>query len=85
MRLRQKNGRLEPPVFAFAHHPLYVLVRDLQVIEQHPFKLVATIRVLGHLPNPVQRQCRVPVSDRIAKRRRPSEVSMGELVNLAHA
>lgn len=49
-------GRLQPPVLAFPHHPLHVLLRDFQILEQHAFELVGAIWVLGHLPEPVQSQ-----------------------------
>jgi hypothetical protein len=85
MRLCEKRRRLQSPVFAFSHHPLAVLLRDLQILQQHAFKLVAAIRVLGHLPNPVQGQGHVSLLDRLAKRGRSSKVSVRQLFNLAHA
>jgi hypothetical protein len=60
-------------------------MRDLQILQQHAFKLVATIRVLGHLPKPVQSQGHVSLLDRFAKRCRPSKISMRQLFNLAYA
>jgi hypothetical protein len=85
MRLRKKRGRLQTPVFAFPHHPLDVLMRDLQILQQHAFKLVGAIRVLGYLPKPVQSQSYVPLLDGFAKRCRPSKISMRQLLNLTHA
>jgi len=68
MRLRQKRWRLQPSVFTFPHHPLHVLLRDLQILQQHAFKLVAALRVLGYLSNPVQGQGHVSLMDRLARR-----------------
>jgi len=84
MRLREKRGRLQPPVCALPHHPLHVLVRDLQILQQHAFKLVAALRVLGYLSNPVQGQGHVSLMDRLAKRCGPSEIPLRQLVNLPH-
>jgi hypothetical protein len=66
MRLREKRRRLQPPVLAFPHHPLDVLLCDLQILEQHAFELVGAIRGLGHLPEPVQSQRHMSVPDRLA-------------------
>ena len=85
MRLRQKRPSLQAPVFALAHDALHVLVRDLQVLQQHPFKLGRALRVLGHLAHPVQNQRRVSFADCFAKRCRPSKISMGQLFDLPHA
>jgi hypothetical protein len=85
MRLREKRRRLQSPILTFPHHPLDVLLRDLQILEQHAFELVGTIRVLGHLPEPVQRHRHVPLPDGFAKRRRPAKIAMRQLFNLAHA
>ena len=85
MRLREKRGRLQPPVLAFPHHPLHVLVRDLQILQQHAFELVGAIRVFGHLPKPVQSQGHVSLLDGFAKRGRPSKISVRQLFDLAHA
>ena len=85
MRLREKRRRLQPPVFAFPHHPLHVLLRDLQILQQHAFELVGAIRVLGHLPEPVQSQGHVALLDGLAKGSRPSKVAVRQLFNLAHA
>src|SRR5437016_7586295 len=84
MSLCIKGWGLQPPVFAFAHHPLHVLLRDLQVFEQHPFKLVAAVRVLRHLPHPFQGQPDATVENRFAKRLRPAKVALGQLFDLAH-
>jgi hypothetical protein len=35
-----KGGSLQPPILAFAHHSLHVFLRDFQVLQQHPLKLV---------------------------------------------
>ena len=85
MRLREKRGRFQPPVLAFPHDPLDVLLRDLQILQQHAFELVGAIRVLRHLPKPIQSQGHVSLPDRFAKRSRPSKVSVRQLFNLAHA
>jgi hypothetical protein len=85
MRLREKRRRLQPPVFAFAHDPLDVLLRDLQILQQHAFEFVGASRVLRHLPKPVQSQGHVALPDRLAKRGRPSKISVRQLVNFAHA
>ena len=85
MRLREKRRRLQPPVFAFFHHPLDVLLRDLQILQEHAFEFVGAIRVLGHLPKPVQSQSHVALLDRFAKRGRPSKIPVRQLFNLAHA
>jgi hypothetical protein len=85
MRLREKRRRLQPPVFAFSHHSLDVLLRDLQILQQHAFEFVGAIWVLGHLPKPVQSQSHVALLDRLAKRGRPAKISMRQLFNLAQA
>ena len=85
MRLREKCRRLQPPILALSHHPLDVFLRDFQILQQHAFELVAAIRGLGHLPEPVQSQGHVALLDGLAKRGRPSKISMRQLVNLAHA
>jgi hypothetical protein len=85
MRLREECRCLQPPVLAFPHHPLVVLLCDLQVLQQHAFELVGAIRVLGHLPEPVQSQGHMSLPDRLAKRSRPSKISMRQLFDFAHA
>ena len=85
MRLREERRCLQPPVLAFPHHPLVVLVRDLQILEQHAFELVGAIRVLGHLPEPVQSQGHASLPDRLAKRSRSSKISMRQLFDFPHA
>lgn len=85
MRLREKRRRLQPPVLAFSHHPLEVLLRDFQILQQHAFELVGAIRVLGHLPKPVQSQGHVALPDRLAERGRPAKIAVRQLFHLAHA
>ena len=85
MGLREKRRRLQPPVLAFPHHPLDVLLSDLQILQQHAFELVGAIRVVGHLPKPVQRQGHVSLLDGFAKRSRPAKISVRQLFDLAHA
>lgn len=85
MRLCEERRRLQPPVFAFPHHPLHVFLCDLQILEQHAFELVGAIRVLRDLPKPVQSQGHVSLPDRLTKRRRPAKESMRQLFNLAEA
>jgi hypothetical protein len=85
MPLRQERRRLQAPVFTFSHHPLHVLLCDLQILQQHAFEFVGAIRVLGHLPEPVQSQGHVALPDRFAKRVRPSKIAMRQLLNLAQA
>ena len=85
MCLREKRRRLQPPVFAFSHHSLDVLLRDLQILQQHAFVIVGAIRVLGHLPKPVQGQGHVALLDCLTKRGRPSKIPVRQLFNLAHA
>jgi hypothetical protein len=85
MRLREERRRLQPPILAFPHHPLVVLLRDLQILEQHAFELVGAVRVLGHLPEPVQSQGHVSFPDRLAKRSRSSKISMRQLFDFTHA
>ena len=85
MRLREKRRRLQPPVLAFPHHPLHVFLRDLQVLQQHAFKLVRAVRGLGHLPEPIQRLGHVALPDGLAKRGRSAKISVRQLFDLAHA
>ena len=85
MCLREKRRRLQPPVFALTHHPLQVLLRDLQILQQHAFELVGAIRVGRHLPEPVQGQGYVPLLNGLAKRRRPPKIAVRQLFNLAQA
>jgi hypothetical protein len=85
MRLGEKRRRLQSPILAFAHDPLHVLLRDLQVLQQDAFKLVRAIRVLGYFLHPVQRQGGVSFQDGFPKRCRPSKVSVRQLFNLSNA
>jgi len=85
MRLREERRCLQPTVLALPYHPLVVLLRDLQIFEQHAFELVGAIRVLGHLPEPVQSQGHVSLPDRLAKRSRSTKISMGQLFDFTHA
>jgi hypothetical protein len=85
MRLREKRRRFQPPVLAFSHHPLDVLLRDLQILQQHAFELIGAIRVFGHLPKPVQSQRHVTLPDGLAKRGWPSKIAVCQLFNLAQA
>jgi len=85
MRLREKCRCLQPPIWAFPHHPLHVLLRDLQILQQHALELVGAVRVLGHLPKPVQSQGHVALPDGFTKRGWPAKVSMRQLFNFAHA
>jgi len=85
MRLREERRCLQPPVLAFPYHPLVVLLCDLQILEQHAFELVGAVRVLRHLPKPVQSQGHVSFPDRLAKRSRSSKISMRQLFDFTHA
>ena len=85
MRLREERRCLQPPIWAFPHHPLHVLLRDLQILQQHAFELVGAIRVFRHLSEPVQSQGHVALPDGFTKRGRPAKISMRQLINLAHA
>jgi len=85
MRLREKRRCFQPPVLAFPHHSLDVLLRDLEILQQHAFKLVGAIRVFGHLPKPVQSQGHVSLLNGFAKRGRPAKIPVRQLFNLAHA
>lgn len=85
MRLGEKRRRLQPPVLALSHHSLHVLLRDLQILQQHTFELARAIRVFGHLSEPVQSQGHVALPDGFTKRGRPAKISMRQLFNLAHA
>ena len=85
MRLREKRPCLQPPVLAFPHYPLHVLLREFQILQQHAFELARAIRVFRHLPQPVQSHGHVALPDRFAKRSRPSKISMRQLFNLAYA
>jgi hypothetical protein len=83
MRLGEKRRRFQPPVLALSHHPLDVLLRDLEILQQHAFELVGAIRVFGHLPKPVQSQGHVALPNGLAKRGRPSKIAVRQLFNLA--
>lgn len=80
-----KGTRLQPPVVALAHHPLHVLLRDLEIPQQGAFELVAAFRIVGDSFHPFQRQPDLALLNRLAERRRPAEVSMRKLFNLPHA
>ena len=79
-----KGPCLEPPVFALAHHPLHVFVRDLEILQQRAFEVVDAIGILGHLLHPLQRQPNMTVSNRVPKRLRPAEISVRELLDIPH-
>ena len=49
-----KSPALEPGVLAFAHHPLHVFLRELQIA--HGPDEIAMHRALG-TPQPVTQQC----------------------------
>jgi len=85
MRLREKRRCLQPPIWAFPHHPLHVLLRDLQILQQHAFELARAIRVFRYLSEPVQSQGHVALPDGFTKRGWPAKISMRQLFNLAHA
>src|ERR1035438_10480210 len=85
MRLRMKGTALQPLVLAFAHHPLHILLCQFQVAKQDPLELVAPVGTLGHLPHPPQRQGQVALADLLAKRLRPPEKAMRQLLDLSYA
>ena len=85
MRLGQKCTCLQSPVLAFAHHALHVLVRELQVFQQHAFKLIRPLRILGHSSHSIQHQRRVSFANSFPKRFRPAKISLRQLFNLSHA
>jgi hypothetical protein len=62
-----KGPRLQPPVFAFTHHLLHVLLDDLEILQQRPFKLIAPLGILGHVLYPLERQPDMAFLDRFAK------------------
>jgi len=80
-----KGPRFQPPVIAFAHDPLHVLACDLQIIQKRAFERIAAVRILGRLPDPLQGQADVAVSNRLPERIGPPEVSMGKLFDFANA
>src|SRR2546429_4931892 len=85
IRLGVKGRSLQPAVLALAHHPLHVLRGELQVLQQHPFKLVASVRILGHLPHGLQHQSGMSFPDGLAERSGPAKVAVRQLFNLPHA
>jgi hypothetical protein len=54
--LRVKGPRLQPPVFALTHDPLHVFVRDLEILQQRAFELIAALGILRHGLHPLQRE-----------------------------
>src|SRR5438477_2792051 len=85
IHLGVKGRSLQPPVLALAHHPLHVFLGDFQVLQQHPFKLVASVRILGHLPHGLQHQSGMSFPDGLAERSGPAKVAVRQLFNLPHA
>src|SRR5438034_451759 len=85
IRLGVKGGGLQAPFLAFAHHPQHVFLGDFQVLQQHPFKLVASVRILGHLPHGLQHQSGMSFPDGLAERSGPTKVAVRQLFNLPHA
>src|SRR5438034_5158465 len=51
IRLGVKGRGLQPAVLALADYPQHVCLGDLQLLQQHPFTFVASVRILGHLPH----------------------------------
>lgn len=80
-----KGARLQPPVIALTHHPLHVLVRDLEIFQQRTFEVTAAVRISGHLLHPLQGQAHMALLNRLPKRLRSPEVSMGKLFDFPHA
>ena len=80
-----KRPRLQPPVFTFAHGALHVFLDDLEVFQQDGFKFIAAIRIVGNLTHLLQRQPKMALLNRGAKRRRPPEVSVRQLFDVSHA
>src|SRR3984885_13864447 len=84
MGLRVKGPAGQPGVLAFAHDPLHVLLRHLQVAQEHPLELVAGLRAPRRLPHPFQREGQIAPANLLAKRLRPAEVAMSQLFDLPH-
>src|SRR5205823_1506994 len=76
IHLGVKGRSLQPPVLALAHHPQHVFLRDFQVLQQHPFKLVASVRILGHLPHGLQHQSGMSFPDGLAERSGTAKVPL---------
>src|SRR6266566_393977 len=70
IRLGVKGRSLQPAVLALA---------------QHPLKLVASVRILGHLPHGLQHQSGMSFPDGLAERSGPAKVAVRQLFNLPHA
>jgi hypothetical protein len=85
MGLGMKRPRLQPLAFTFAHGPLHVFPDDLKVFQQGGFKFIAALRIIGNFPHLPQGHPHVPLLNRFSKRCRPSEVSVRQLFNIAHA
>jgi len=67
IRLCVKGPCFQAPVIAFAHDPLHVLMRDLKILKQRAFELVAAVGIFGNVPDPLQRQSDVTVVNRLSK------------------
>jgi hypothetical protein len=63
MRLGVKGPASQPGILALAHHPLQVLLHDLQVVEQDPLELGAAVRIRRHPLHPLQRHGHVALED----------------------
>ena len=74
MALRVKRPAGEPLLLlTFAHHPLYILLRQFQIPEQDPLKLTTPVSALGHLPHSFQWQGQVALEDLLPEGLRPAK------------
>jgi hypothetical protein len=56
MCLRVERPSLQPPVITLAHDPLHVFMRDLEILQQRAFELIAALGILRHGLHPLQRE-----------------------------
>src|SRR5437667_11157939 len=76
IRLGVKGRSLQPAVLALAHHPQHVFLGDFRVVQHNPFKPVASVRILGHLPHGLQHQSGPAFSEYLTKRSGPSDAAV---------
>jgi len=62
--LRIEGSCFQTPVIAFAHDPLHVFMRDLEILQKRAFERAAAVRVFGNIFDPLQWQCEMTVLNR---------------------
>jgi hypothetical protein len=83
--LGSESRALQFGILTLAHDPKHPLLRLLQIVEEDPFELAATVGVRGGFLQLPHRQRQVTLQDLLPERRGAAEKAVRQTFDLTHA